>query len=82
MTARGSSPNVVTAGGCGGREIMPSPVFEAARAGDADGFLVICGPHRARLRGPAFLTIGDPDLIDDAMPDRASAGTRGREASS
>jgi hypothetical protein len=82
MTARGPSPDVVTAGGSGERETVSSSVVEAARAGDGDAFMVIYDAYATRLRGLAFRTLGDPDLVDDAMQDRTSAGTRGKEASS
>ena len=64
MTARGPSPDVVTAGGSGERETVSSSVVEAARAGDADAFMVIYDAYATRLRGPAFRTLDDPDLVD------------------
>jgi RNA polymerase sigma-70 factor, ECF subfamily len=71
MTARGPSPDVVTAGGSGDRQTVSSSVVEAARAGDADAFMAIYDAYATRLRGLAFRTLGDPDLIDDAIQDVA-----------
>ena len=71
MTVREPGPDVVTAGGADDRESVPSSVVEAARAGDADAFMAIYDAHVARLRGLAFRTLGDPDLLDDAMQEVA-----------
>jgi RNA polymerase sigma-70 factor (ECF subfamily) len=71
MTVREPGPDVLTAGGSGDRQTVPSSVVEAARAGDADAFMAIYDAYVTRLRGLAFRTLGDPDLIDDAMQDVA-----------
>jgi RNA polymerase sigma-70 factor (ECF subfamily) len=71
MTVREPRPDVVTAGGSGDRQTVPSSVVEAARAGDADAFMAIYDAYVTRLRGLAFRTLGDPDLLDDVMQDVA-----------
>ena len=71
MTVREPGPDVLTAGGSGDRQTVPSSVVEAARAGDADAFMAIYDAYVTRLRGLAFRTLGDPDLIDDAIQDVA-----------
>jgi RNA polymerase sigma-70 factor (ECF subfamily) len=71
MTARGPGPDAVTASGHDDRQTVPPSVVEAARAGDADAFMAIYDAYATRLRGLAFRTLGDPDLLDDAMQDVA-----------
>ncbi|MCX6372662.1 MAG: sigma-70 family RNA polymerase sigma factor [Actinobacteria bacterium] len=71
MTVREPSPDAVTASGHDDRQPVPPAVVEAARAGDPDAFMAIYGAYDARLRGLAFRTLGDPDLLDDAMQDVA-----------
>lgn len=71
MTVRGPGPDVVTASGHDDRQTVPPSVVEAARAGDPDAFMAIYDAYVTRLRGLAFRTLGDPDLLDDAMQDVA-----------
>ena len=71
MTVRETGPDVVTAGDGDDRRPVPSSVVEAARAGDTDAFMTIYDAYVTRLRGLAFRTLGDPDLIDDALQDVA-----------
>ena len=71
MTARGPGPDAVTASGHDDRQPVPPSVVEAARAGDPDAFMAIYDAYAARLRGLAFRTLGDPDLLDDAIQEVA-----------
>ena len=71
MTVREPGPDVATAGAADDRESVPSSVVAAARAGDADAFMAIYDAYVTRLRGLAFRTLGDPDLVDDAIQDVA-----------
>jgi len=71
MTVREPGPIELTAGECGERRTVPSSVVDAAREGDADAFMAIYDAYVTRLRGLAFRTLGDPDLIDDAIQDVA-----------
>jgi RNA polymerase sigma-70 factor (ECF subfamily) len=71
MTVREPGPDMLTAGRSGDRQTVPSSVVEAARAGDPDAFMAIYDAYVTRLRGLAFRTLGDPDLLDDAMQDVA-----------
>ena len=71
MTVREPGPIELTAGECGERRTVPSSVVDAARGGDADAFMAIYDAYVTRLRGLAFRTLGDPDLIDDAIQDVA-----------
>ena len=71
MTVREPSPDAVTASGNDDRQPVPPAVVEAARAGDPDAFMAIYDAYAARLRGLAFRTLGDPDLLDDAMQEVA-----------
>jgi len=71
MTVREPSPDAVTSSGRDDRQPVPPSVVEAARAGDPDAFMAIYDAYAARLRGLAFRTLGDPDLLDDAMQEVA-----------
>jgi len=71
MTVREPRPDVVTAGASDDRQTVPWSAVEAARAGDTDAFMTIYDAYATRLRGLAFRTLGDPDLIDDAMQEVA-----------
>ncbi len=71
MTVRGPSPDAVTASGHDDRQPVPPSVVEAARAGDPDAFMAIYDAYVTRLRGLAFRTLGDPDLLDDAIQEVA-----------
>ena len=71
MTVMEPSPDVVTASGRDGRQDVAPSVLEAARAGDPDAFMAIYDAYATRLRGLAFRTLGDPDLLDDAIQDVA-----------
>jgi RNA polymerase sigma-70 factor, ECF subfamily len=71
MTVRGPGPDAVTASERDDRQTVPPSVVEAARAGDPDAFMAIYDTYVMRLRGLAFRTLGDPDLLDDAMQDVA-----------
>jgi len=71
MTVRGPGPDVVTAGEGEDRQTVPWSVVEAARAGNGDAFMAIYDAYATRLRGLAFRTLGDPDLLDDALQEVA-----------
>jgi RNA polymerase sigma-70 factor (ECF subfamily) len=71
MTAREPGPDAVTASGRDDRPTVPPSVVAAARAGDPDAFMAIYDAYVTRLRGLAFRTLGDPDLLDDALQDVA-----------
>ena len=71
MTARGPGPDAVTASGYDDRQAVPPSVVAAARAGDADAFMAIYDAYATRLRGLAFRTLGDGDLLDDALQEVA-----------
>jgi len=71
MTVREPGPDELTGGECGERRTVPSSVVDSARGGDADAFMAIYDAYVTRLRGLAFRTLGDPDLVDDAVQDVA-----------
>jgi RNA polymerase sigma-70 factor, ECF subfamily len=71
MTVVEPSPDVVTTSGCADRHVLSQSVVESARAGDPDAFMAIYDAYVTRLRGLAFRTLGDPELLDDAMQDVA-----------
>jgi RNA polymerase sigma-70 factor (ECF subfamily) len=71
LTVMEPSPDVVTAGGREDRQAVSPAVVEAARAGDPDAFMAIYDAYATRLRGLAFRTLGDPELLDDAIQDVA-----------
>jgi RNA polymerase sigma-70 factor (ECF subfamily) len=71
MTLREPGREAVTAGGDDERRPVPASVVEAARTGDPDAFMAIYDAHASRLRGLAFRTLGDPDLLDDVMQEVA-----------
>jgi RNA polymerase sigma-70 factor (ECF subfamily) len=71
MTVMEHSPDAVTASGREDRQEVSPSVVEAARAGDPDAFMAIYDAYATRLRGLAFRTLGDPDLLDDAIQDVA-----------
>lgn len=58
---------------------VSADVVEAARRGDPDAFMTIWDVYESRLRGLAFRTLADPDLLDDALQEvavRAFTGLR------
>jgi RNA polymerase sigma-70 factor, ECF subfamily len=50
---------------------VPAGVVQAARRGDPNAFMAIWEAYESRLRGLAYRTLGDPDLLDDAMQEVA-----------
>jgi RNA polymerase sigma-70 factor (ECF subfamily) len=71
MTAKESGPHRVTAGEGGDGQTVPPSVVDAARAGNTDAFMAIYDAYATRLRGLAFRTLGDGDLLDDALQEVA-----------
>jgi len=70
MTAREPRPDVLTAGGSGDRQTVPSSVVEAARAGDADAFMAIYDAY-VKLRGSTHTELspeGMKSLLDALVP--------------